>query len=79
MKKKLLKATLVVTLALLGGYNVYNSQKAKPISDLALVNIEALAEGETSIHKCISGGIYCYLYYEGNTIFESREHYITFF
>ena len=44
MKKNILKATLVATFALLAGYNVYNSQKAEGMSELALANVEALAD-----------------------------------
>ena len=46
MKKNILKATLVAAFALLAGYNVYNSQKAEGMSELALANVEALADGE---------------------------------
>ena len=46
MKKNILKATLVATFALLAGYNVYNSQKAEGMSELALANVEALADGK---------------------------------
>ena len=44
MKKNILKTTLVATFALLAGYNVYNSQKSDVMSDLALANVEALAD-----------------------------------
>ena len=44
MKKNILKTTLVATFALLAGYNVYNSQKAEGMSELALANVEALAD-----------------------------------
>ena len=46
MKKNILKATLVAAFALIAGFNVYSSQKAEGMSDLALANVEALADGE---------------------------------
>ena len=51
MKKNILKATLVAAFALIAGFNVYNSQKSDVMSDLALANVEALAESELS-QKC---------------------------
>ncbi|WP_289782894.1 NVEALA domain-containing protein, partial [uncultured Phocaeicola sp.] len=46
MKKNILKATLVAAFALIAGYNVYSSQKAEGMSELALANVEALASEE---------------------------------
>ena len=43
MKKNILKVTLVAAIAVFAGYNVYSSQKAVGMSDLALANVEALA------------------------------------
>ena len=57
MKKNILKTTLVATFALLAGYNVYNSQKAEGMSELALANVEALADGESSTRYQTMG--YC--------------------
>ena len=55
MKKNILKATLVAIFSLLGGYNIYNSQKIEKLSDLALTNLEALADDdESSSVTCIS-------------------------
>ena len=51
MKKNILKATLVAAFALIVGFNVYNSQKSDVMSELALANVEALAESELS-QKC---------------------------
>lgn len=49
MKKNIIKSTLVAIFALFVGYNVYSSQNADLMSDLALANVEALADhGETS-------------------------------
>ncbi|WP_278700661.1 NVEALA domain-containing protein [Phocaeicola sartorii] len=43
MKKKILKATIVASFALIAGMNVYNAQKSDVMSGLALANVEALA------------------------------------
>ena len=44
MKKNILKATLVAAFGLIAGFNVYNSQKSDVMSELALANVEALAD-----------------------------------
>ena len=49
MKKNILKATVVAAFALIAGFNVYNSQKSDVMSELALANVEALAEFSMSI------------------------------
>ena len=48
MKKNILKATLVAAFALIAGFNVYNSQKSDVMSELALANVEALADDAES-------------------------------
>ena len=47
MKKKLISAAFVVAIALAAGYNVYNLQNKEALSDLALDNVEALANRES--------------------------------
>ena len=55
MKKSILKVTLVAAFALIAGFNVYNSKKAEPMSELALANVEALARLEQpNVDDCIS-------------------------
>ena len=49
MNKKYVKATLVAVVALVGGINVFNAQKSESLSDIALANVEALAEGEVIV------------------------------
>lgn len=45
--RNVLKIMLVSTLILISGYNVYISQQEEvEMSDLAMANVEALAEGE---------------------------------
>ncbi|EOS14216.1 NVEALA domain-containing protein, partial [Phocaeicola sartorii] len=46
MKKNILKATLVAVFTLIAGMNVYNAQKSDVMSELALANVEALAQSE---------------------------------
>ena len=61
MKKKILKATIVASFALIAGMNVYNAQKSDVMSGLALANMEALASWEfdgdrycpNSEYKCV--------------------------
>ena len=45
--KKSLKIAFVVVFAAVAGYGVYTSQKSDAISDLMLVNADALANGES--------------------------------
>ena len=46
MNKKYAKATLIAVVALISGINVFNAQKSESLSDIALANVEALAEEE---------------------------------
>lgn len=46
MKKIIRKAAFVTAFALAAGYGVYSSQEAVELSDLALANVEALANFE---------------------------------
>ena len=53
MKKKFYAALLAVAVIAFTGYNVYQSQKADAsLSDLAMANVEALANGELSNGNC---------------------------
>ena len=53
MKKKYYAALLAVVVIAFTGYNVYQSQKADAfLSDLAMANVEALANGELSNGNC---------------------------
>lgn len=54
MKKKILGVIAIVAVAAVAGYNVYTSQSSNvKLSDLALSNIEALANsGEGSQSDC---------------------------
>ena len=60
--KKLFKLAFVAAIAAVAGYNVYKSQSVmNGMSDFALANVEALADGENSGSKhtleCESSGI----------------------
>lgn len=48
MKKHFMTIAFVAVFAAIAGYGVYTSQKTKFVSDLALANIEALAQSEGS-------------------------------
>ena len=72
MKNKFLKSVFVIAIAMIAGINVYNAQKTVVLSDVAMANVEALADYEvgkgnwivtiyTTDHwKCDpDGGVYC--------------------
>ena len=69
MKKKLLKKCFVTAIAMVSGINVFNAQKTEALSDVALANVEALADGEignggTGRWKRIVDSLGCYLYHK---------------
>ena len=41
-----MKAAFVAAIAMVSGINVFNAQKTEMLSDIALVNVEALADDE---------------------------------
>lgn len=43
MKANLLKSVFVIVIALVSGINVFNAQKPAVLSDVAMENVEALA------------------------------------
>ena len=47
MKKNIMKVALVAVVGLIAGINVFNAQKTDVLSDIALANVEALADDET--------------------------------
>ena len=67
MNKKVLKVVFVATIALVGGINVFNAQKSNVLSDIALANVEALADSEWVPGK----GWTCYKYVEDNVYLEN--------
>lgn len=46
MKKTILGATFIVAFGFVASYDVYASQQKVEMSDLAMANVEALADGE---------------------------------
>ena len=44
MKRKLVKIAFVIAIAVVGGINVFNTQKSVELSDIAFANVEALAK-----------------------------------
>lgn len=55
--KKIIRVAFAATFACIAGYGVYTSQQESGLSELALANIEALANGEGSSTDC---QVYCY-------------------
>lgn len=49
MKKKILSAAFAVAIMAIAGYNVYMNQEKNNLSELALANIEALADPEGNV------------------------------
>ena len=48
MNKKVMKAAFVAAIAMVSGINVFNVQKSEVLSDMALANVEALANDSES-------------------------------
>ena len=48
MKSKLFKIAFVVAIAMIGSINVFNAQKSLELSDIAMANVEALAQVQNS-------------------------------
>ena len=70
---------MVATIAMACGISFLNSQKSEALSDIALANVEALADKDyTSAHSCSDGGIYCSLHLNGRLVFESRTHHAVY-
>ena len=47
MKKKMIKVPFVAAIVMVGGINVFNAQESETMSDIALANVEALANLES--------------------------------
>ena len=48
MKRKFVKVVFVAAISMVSGINVFNAQKVIDLSDIALINVEALADDEYS-------------------------------
>ena len=64
-RSKYIKIALFAVVAIVGGVNVFNAQKSESLSDVALANVEALAEEEwydgvcywdKLYNKCVENG-----------------------
>ena len=63
MKKNIMKVAFVVAIAMVSGINVFNAQKSEGLSDIALANVEALADDEINPlcpNGCFDNGDGCY-------------------
>ena len=52
MYKKVLKVVFVAAIAMVAGINVFNAQKPAVLSDVAMANVEALADSEMIVEEC---------------------------
>ena len=65
MNKKVLKVAFVAAIALVSGINVFNAQKSETLSDVALANVEALANDDDGNWYCVGDVDICYEDKEG--------------
>ena len=68
MNKKVLKVAFVAAIALVSGINVFNAQKSETLSDVALANVEALANDDDGNWYCVGDVDICYEDKEGKLI-----------
>ena len=54
MNKKVLKVAFVAAIAMVSAINVFNAQKTEMLSDVALANVEALADAESNLQDFIT-------------------------
>ena len=62
MKKKIFGIALIAAMAVAAGWNFNQSKKEVELSDLALANIEALANNESGNFDCIKPYTYTCVY-----------------
>ena len=82
MKKKILSAMFAVAIMTVAGYNVYMNQTKNNLSEMALANIEALADPEYDIDggelgevEIACGEKYGPCWHEGGFCFEGEYTY----
>lgn len=76
--KKFAKIASVAAFAVVVGYGIYTNQKAEPMSDLMLANVEALANDEMNVGDLVDNCVWAefnYCYYivvtpNGNTVWQ---------
>ena len=70
MNKKVMKAAFVAAIVMVSGINVFNAQKSVQLSDIALANVEALADNEANCHN-ING----YKEWKTKSLFGSKKEF----
>lgn len=66
MKKNNIKSILIAAVAIFAGYNMYQSNvKTEGMSDIALANVEALAQDEAGGWYCVGEFYTCILDEQG--------------
>ena len=76
--KKFIRIAFVAAFAAVAGYGIYTNQKAEPMSDLMLANVEALANDEMNVGDLVDNCVWAesnYCYYivvtpNGNTVWQ---------
>lgn len=64
--KKNMKYVFVAAIAMMAGINVFNAQKTEGLSDVALANVEALAQSEVTWENRTPSDVYKSLELLGN-------------
>ena len=68
--KKVIKLAFVAAFVAVAGYGVYANQTSDAISDLALANVDALAQGESGgSYCCAPYSIVCYYVLGGGVVY----------
>ena len=65
MKTRFIKAAFVAAIAMIGAINVFNANKTETLSDIALANVEALANDDDGNWYCVGDVDICYEDKEG--------------
>ena len=78
MKRKFFKVASVAAITVVCGINVFNAQKSEALSDVALANVEALAQGETGKGNCSRAKLVVSCY-RGNTWVGTRVKEIEYY
>ena len=76
MKKNIRAVMMIAAIALVAGANMFYSQRTADMSDVALANVEALAQGEAEFpYYCVGVEWECWddVYYQ---TFAGRKKYI---
>ena len=72
MKKKLMGIVTIIAIAAVAGYNVYASRSNVKLSDLALANVEALADSSEGSQSDFDTCIIRYTNNTFTTCYDSR-------